>query len=280
MSQWEQAYGARLDASYREDTFFPAQRLENQTKLDILAGDFVAAEKNAREAVRLRSSSTLLRDHNAPMVSLLEILLETGKTELAGQTAKDHLARSAAWEPSARGVDYYKSSFLVYAHAGGQMTDAEYRKQRDAWVEEASTVMTTPLTGHQDIWYNTYAFAAQDAASSREALAVLPHYQPLPWLVSTKTDFALTGRTYLLAGETAEAIRWLERASHHCSVYSEPLWHMRAHLWLGQAREQQGDKENACAAYKVVLEHWGHAKPKSVTADAAAARFHALACGK
>jgi eukaryotic-like serine/threonine-protein kinase len=63
-----------------------------------------------------------------------------------------------------------------------------------------------------------------------------------------------------------------------CSLLDDPFLHTRAELWLGQALEDTGDKPAACAAYRVVLDRWGGASPRSVTADTAARRVAALQC--
>jgi TolA-binding protein len=53
-----------------------------------------------------------------------------------------------------------------------------------------------------------------------------------------------------------------------------------AELDLGRALEQTGETAAACAAYAKVTERWGHAKPRSVTAEAAAAGFRRLRCAQ
>ena len=53
---------------------------------------------------------------------------------------------------------------------------------------------------------------------------------------------------------------------------------MRAQVLLGEAMAAQGDVPGACAAYRVVVERWGKAKPKSVTAERAAAGLAELDC--
>jgi hypothetical protein len=53
---------------------------------------------------------------------------------------------------------------------------------------------------------------------------------------------------------------------------------MMSRLWLGEAREQQGNQAAACDAYAHVLQRWGHASPRSVTADEARRRSDALGC--
>jgi eukaryotic-like serine/threonine-protein kinase len=58
----------------------------------------------------------------------------------------------------------------------------------------------------------------------------------------------------------------------------DPPWHVFAALHLAEAREASGDDPGACEAYRAVLDRWGGAKPRSMTAEAARARVRALAC--
>ncbi len=81
-----------------------------------------------------------------------------------------------------------------------------------------------------------------------------------------------------LAGQPAQALPWLEHATGGCEVLTYPFDHVRAHLLLGQAREATGDAVGACAAYRVVVDRWGQAKPRSVSAEQAAARLQAMGC--
>ena len=53
---------------------------------------------------------------------------------------------------------------------------------------------------------------------------------------------------------------------------------IHAHLFLGELDEQSGDRASACHHYGKVLEHWGHAKPRSVVADEARAHSAKLGC--
>jgi serine/threonine-protein kinase len=59
----------------------------------------------------------------------------------------------------------------------------------------------------------------------------------------------------------------------------DPFVHTRAHQWLGEALEANGDRGGACAAYAVVLARWGSATLPSVTARKARGRVAALGCG-
>ncbi len=90
---------------------------------------------------------------------------------------------------------------------------------------------------------------------------------------------AATGHVYLLAGKPGEALPYLKRAVAACADFDAVLAHTRAALDLGHALEATNDPKGACDAYAKVLARWGHAKPRSVTADEARARSKALGCG-
>jgi serine/threonine-protein kinase len=128
------------------------------------------------------------------------------------------------------------------------------------------------------IWLHGYAATVESAEDAREALAALPAYEPLPRYRPLTMVEAAAGFTFLLGGRTDEAAAWLRQATKSCRALAFPLEHTRAHEWLGQALEAKGDKKGACAAYKVVLDRWGNAKPRSATAERAGARASELGC--
>jgi serine/threonine-protein kinase len=86
------------------------------------------------------------------------------------------------------------------------------------------------------------------------------------------------GRTYLVAGRSAEALPYLRRAASSCGALVDPLAVMHANVDLGAALEANGDVPGACAAYGRVLDQWASARPKAVTAEHAKRRFVALTC--
>jgi serine/threonine-protein kinase len=57
-----------------------------------------------------------------------------------------------------------------------------------------------------------------------------------------------------------------------------PFEHTQVQLVLGEALASAGRRDEACAAYRVVLGRWGHARPRSVTADRARTLAQALGC--
>jgi serine/threonine-protein kinase len=81
-----------------------------------------------------------------------------------------------------------------------------------------------------------------------------------------------------LAGRTDEATQLLSRAAANCMVIDQPFETVRANLELGEVYEQAGDTASACARFEKVLERWGSAKPRSVTADEARAHAAKLGC--
>ena len=58
-----------------------------------------------------------------------------------------------------------------------------------------------------------------------------------------------------------------------------PVRYVRAFWFLGQALERTGEISGACEAYASVIDRWGNASPRSVTAEQARARMKALGCG-
>jgi hypothetical protein len=61
-------------------------------------------------------------------------------------------------------------------------------------------------------------------------------------------------------------------------VFGDHLQHTRSWFFLGEARAAKGDRSGTCAAYGELLEHWGAAKPRSLTAEKARRRRPELHC--
>src|SRR6185295_3195696 len=100
----------------------------------------------------------------------------------------------------------------------------------------------------------------------------------VPPFVPKTFGVAYVGHTRFLAGRVDEALPLLDKGASSCQELELPWAHARAQLWAGQAREAKGDLDGACRAYAGVLERWGNAKPRSITADEARARISALHC--
>jgi hypothetical protein len=58
----------------------------------------------------------------------------------------------------------------------------------------------------------------------------------------------------------------------------EPWAFVEGELELGEALAETGDVTRACRMFARVQERWGHAEPRSLTAEQAARRSIALGC--
>lgn len=138
-------------------------------------------------------------------------------------------------------------------------------------------------TTDDDIWIEYFAEPAMTEADARVALAARDA-GATDFRSSLPANWEILGRLYLLVGQPEVAAPWLERAANTCRIIdgneqrSYVASTIHAANELGLAREALHDIPAACAAYARVLERWGDAKPKSITADAARARMKALAC--
>jgi serine/threonine-protein kinase len=85
-------------------------------------------------------------------------------------------------------------------------------------------------------------------------------------------------RVLFMAGRE-EARERLEPKARRCAgvLQNTPAW-AQSHLYLGQLDEAAGRTPEACGHYGQVLSRWGHAKPRSVTADEARFRAGKLRC--
>jgi serine/threonine-protein kinase len=246
----------------------------DETNLAILAGDFMAAERLERRAADEVERSADEDDHKNTIVPLVQLYGEMGRTQQAGRVADQYLRARAAWE-SIKGWAPVPLMLAAAVHAGIR-TERERRAARDEWLRQWDTT-DTPFRGQS--WVMGYANPTTTPAEAREALDAAP--QPLPRVHTNqfhREGFGDPGKVLLLAGRTADALPLLRVAASSCSALAAPLDHTWASLNLGLALEASGDGPGACAAYRVVLERWGAAKPRSVSADRARTRSAALGC--
>ena len=244
-------------------------------------GDFEAAEQRAREYAQAVAGSRLQQLHGAAALDLANVLEEVGRSAEAAKVAGDFLDQRDAWEPDPRAEDgalgYDTTPMLLrIALHGGRLSAAEVTTRRDTWLASWQARLT-PVS-RNFLWLYGFARVVETPEDARAALDVLPTYGPLPPYRPWTLVDADVGRTYLLAGRVSEALDWIERATHKCLVLHYPIDHIRSYLLLGQAREAAGDKPGACVSYQMVLDRWGQAKPRSVTAERARARIQALDC--
>jgi serine/threonine-protein kinase len=241
----------------------------------MLQGDFgPVVARLTPELQRVHAHPTTESDLMWFQATVVIVLDEMGDYARAADVADDYMRRTAGltknWNP-------WVHAFLLAAQRRmHRISEAEYRASRDRFFEE--TKAKGDLLG---AWLSAYTPAVHSADDAREALAAQPQGLTLPSFEGDILDAHWLGRTYLLAGRLDDAIPMLRRAVAACPAadYGGFWFHLQAAETLGEALEQKGDKDGACAAYAEILSKWGNAKPRSVSADAARAHAKKLGCG-
>ena len=207
------------------------------------------------------------------------IARETADDAQAFRVAWSFVTRSETWRKSTNGYGGIDASLGLAkqtVRAGG-LSPQEFGARRATWLDEQRRASSQ--TGLA--WTYAFAATAETAEDAKEALAVLPEYAPFsPFTYYVGIPDAEIGSVYLLAGDVANAVPHLAKAVANCAAFRHPFVHTRAALNLGQALESKGDPAGACGAYKKVIDRWGSAKPRSLSAERARARSKALSCPK
>ncbi|MGO9711583.1 MAG: protein kinase domain-containing protein [Polyangiaceae bacterium] len=246
----------------------------NATAVAWLTGDFAAHIASFPHLHKVAATLTSDERVGRLVIDELQTLMETGQTDQALEVVDRYMKR----RPALNHDDDVGalSAVLTVQRRAGRITDAEFRDKRDAWIRDA--MKRLPPTRANEEWFYFYAETAISPEDAREALEALTRYSPLPPYDGVVFDERVMGRVLLLAGRADEAIPHLERAAHACFDLDSMVSHQLSVELLGEALESKGDSQGACAAYAEVLAHWGHAKPRSVTADEARARATKLGC--
>ena len=132
-------------------------------------------------------------------------------------------------------------------------------------------------TSRNFLWVHLFAAQAETRDEARDAMDALARFHNPPFTPETVAHEAI-GRARLLAGDVDGALPELERATRVCNPLDDPYAYVRARFFLGEARRAKGNAEGACEAYAGVVDAWGKAVPRSVTADRARAHLRELRC--
>jgi serine/threonine-protein kinase len=245
--------------------------------LALYTGDLDAAETHELAAERAWEATDPSESVRNTLM-LFALYDETTQPAKALALSEDYMRHLPALTPDFSSA---RPAVIDRLRRAGRLTEAEYLAKRDAWVAE-QRALEPPLT-RGDVWTRFHAYPARSEAEAREALAALPGFEPQthPTVVglSTCTGEPI-GRVYLLAGRIDEAIPHLRAAAGSCRVLACFLSHVQAEEELGEALAARGDTAGACASWQGVLDVWGHAKPRSRTADRARALSANLGCGR
>jgi serine/threonine-protein kinase len=272
----EQAWARIDEVPLRDRT-----RLVDMYALDVLSGDFIAAEEDAHAYEHLVAGNGSRAAHATAARELADLYEETGRTADAAAVADDFIHRQDAWvgdpraENFAIGRDATVDMLAVLLRAG-KLTRAEFEAKRTAWAQTWRSMMKPRFVPF--IWIHGYAGTARTVDDATAALAAMPAYEPIKQYHPHTFADGDIGRVYLLGGKLDDGLAYLRTAGASCLATEFPIQHTRAELALGEALEAKHDTAGACAAYHVVLERWGTAHPRSTTGDLARGRARALAC--
>ncbi len=262
-----QRWQAACDPSVRE-----AETMRLRINLALLDGRFDdALQQSTRRLQSLGANASAAM--RAPFAEI-GIARETGRAADGAVAARQFLDGRDAWTASAIWLLDGGPPAVAALRDAGRATDADVVRERERFENAWKSSIGRPW-----VWAFEYGTTVRTKEQARHALDSMPagwdpHAFPLSYLRSQ----AWIGRLFLLSGEPARAVPWLQGAARLCDVVDDPLLLTWAQAWLGEALEQTGDTKGACEAYAVVLKRWGKATPRSITADAVRKRVRALTC--
>ena len=249
--------------------------------LAVWSGNFVRAEELLTDELALAVREGDLEDELYVERDRSALALEVGSTARAARAAEAYLEKKRASPPPGSpsrdtlARDATPTALMTLRRTGRLSAEAAEAK-RAAWLAEWTARMTPDAAS--SLWVEAYARAAETRADAESALLHAPPGVPR-LLAGDLLESEAIGRVYFLAGKATDAIPFLERAANACSTRKHPFAIPKARYFLGLALEQTGNVKGACQAYRHLLDVWGTAKPRSVTAELARGRASALHCG-
>jgi tetratricopeptide (TPR) repeat protein/tRNA A-37 threonylcarbamoyl transferase component Bud32 len=251
-------------------------RFGDEETLDVLRGRFPEVLARAAERDAAIAKDPNERVHLGVAGLLVDLALETGDLGEAARVAEQFFSASGALTPS--GFEYGFYDNLPRMRMSLVRAKRATIEELDAWRTGREEALAS-RRGNRDP-FNLWAYLWASTVETREEAELALARQPP---ISTRRDptfDASYGRALSLAGRHDDAIRALESATNSCRALYVPFEQTRAYFFLGASYEAKGDKARACAAYAVVLDRWGAAKPRSKTAEDAKKRAAGLGCDR
>ncbi len=250
---------------------------EDRANLAIFQGDFIEAERQTKDWEKAITRQEVMM-HAAPTHQLALLDFETGDVQTAGKVADEFLRVMPALTPDPNGNDP-SMWFDEYLYRSKRIDKDELNKRRKEWMtaQELGKTQRENQRMAPFRWAMIYAGFAESMEEAKDALDILPQFLPLPPDARRTPIFnASVGKAYALAGNYDDALPLLKMVTEACIALDMPEVQTRSYYFLGLAMEGKGDLVGAKKAYSVVVERWGKARPKSVTADKAGARLKQL----
>ncbi|MBW2453654.1 MAG: protein kinase, partial [Deltaproteobacteria bacterium] len=250
-------------------------------RLDVLRGRFDLAVRQLEDDLRRVSDDPLALRQLATLIPLVALHLEMVQPERAGDLAQRYLARSAALSRPPSGPSFGKLRLQAVLLEVGRLDESTFRDARTQWLAQWPKKRAR---GTEIIrWLNAFGGQARSAGLAAEALNEMPPGYGADRLFDVSRagvggvsaglfsflPIQEVGRMYLRAGRPRDGLRFLTAAAAQCAVLPFPFARAQALLLKGQAQQELGQTKEACASYVAVLEQWGKAQPRSVTADEA-----------
>jgi serine/threonine protein kinase/tetratricopeptide (TPR) repeat protein len=250
---------------------------EDTANIRLAQGDFAGAERATADWDAARPGQEVVM-HSGPQQQLAFIAYEEGDVQKAARIADNFMKILPALTPSPVGNDptIWTAEYMFRA---GRITKQDLDDKRKTWLKEreANRTQQENMRLAPFRWAQLYAGFAETLDEAKDALAKQDDFLPLPPESRRTSSFdAELGKTFALAGKNDDALPPLRHVTKACIALGQPILQTRSFYFLGMALENKGDLEGAKKAYQVVVDRWGNAKPKSVTAEAAKKRLKVL----
>jgi serine/threonine-protein kinase len=238
-------------------------------------GDFDAAEQLARDGWKKAADDRTEGVHAAFALAIALAAIESGRPERALAAIDDYRARRDLLTSMGNALADPALAFVATRRDAGRATAREIEEERERFRKRWSASLAgTPTLAFAVIDGQGVATRAEaEAALARAPSPLAPHE-----LLVLPTSAAWIGKLFELTGDDARALEWDSIVTRMCGRLRTPLLALPTHLRVGEIHARRGEKDLACKELGFVLDRWGRAKPRSVTAERARAAAKKAGC--